>query len=205
MSRAERVKKPTSRTPVQARSRATVEAIIEGTAKVLSERGYAKATTNHIAEAAGVSIGSLYQYFADKDAAVAACIDQYAAETLAFAWAHVDDGVREGRPPVAAWLHAMLERTCEDEALVRVMFFEVPFTWSLPSVTAALAGAVEVVESLAGEALGEGEVRHDRAYVILKSAVAVITDAAADPQLRARRESIVDELARMIDAYLAAL
>jgi AcrR family transcriptional regulator len=198
------MEKPAARTPVQARSRATVDAILQGTAKVLAERGYAKATTNHIAEAAGVSIGSFYQYFADKDAAVAAYVDHYSAETLAFAWAHIADG-HEQRSPVAAWLHALLERTCEDEALVRVLFWEVPFTWSLPSVRAALAGAVEVVESLAGEALGEDEAaRHDRAYVILKSAVAVVTDVAADPELRSRRVSIVDELARMIDAYLVA-
>lgn len=192
-----------SRTPVQARSRATVEAILAGTGQVLSSRGYAKATTNHIAEAAGVSIGSFYQYFADKDAAVAAFAEHYATETLAFAWEHVDDG-RGEVSPVAAWLDALLARACEDTSLVRVLFYEVPYTWSLPGVKAAIAGAIEVVERLAGEALGEGDRRHDRAYVILKAAIAVVTDLAADPDLRQRRSSVVAELAAMIDAYLAA-
>jgi AcrR family transcriptional regulator len=51
----------------QERARETVEAVIEAAARVLLREGYARATTNRIAEAAGVSVGSLYQYFADKD------------------------------------------------------------------------------------------------------------------------------------------
>jgi AcrR family transcriptional regulator len=45
-----------------------VEQIVEAAAQVFAERGYAGATTNHIAERAGVSIGSLYQYFPNKEA-----------------------------------------------------------------------------------------------------------------------------------------
>jgi AcrR family transcriptional regulator len=191
------------RTPVQARSRATVEAILGGTARVLASRGYAKASTNHIAEAAGVSIGSFYQYFADKDAAVAACAEHYAHETLAFAWEHVDDGLPQ-RSPIACWLDALLARACENESLVRVLFHEVPYTWTLPGVRDAMAGALAVVERLAGDALTASDRRHDGAYVILRAAVSVITDVAADPDLRPRRSAIVDELARMIDAYLDA-
>jgi AcrR family transcriptional regulator len=52
--------------PRQARSRATVEAVIEAGARILSEQGWAGFTTNKVADAAGVSIGSLYQYFPDK-------------------------------------------------------------------------------------------------------------------------------------------
>jgi AcrR family transcriptional regulator len=58
--------------PRQARSIATVEAIIEAGARVLSELGWAGFSTNKVAEAAGVSIGSLYQYFPDKLALVEA-------------------------------------------------------------------------------------------------------------------------------------
>lgn len=52
--------------PRQARSRATVEAVVEAGARILSEQGWAGFTTNKVADAAGVSIGSLYQYFPDK-------------------------------------------------------------------------------------------------------------------------------------------
>lgn len=52
--------------PRQARSRATVETLIEAGARILSGEGWAGFTTNKVADAAGVSIGSLYQYFPDK-------------------------------------------------------------------------------------------------------------------------------------------
>jgi AcrR family transcriptional regulator len=56
------------KSPTQERSRFTVEQIVEAAAQVFAERGYAGATTNHIAERAGVSIGSVYQYFPNKEA-----------------------------------------------------------------------------------------------------------------------------------------
>jgi len=60
------------KTPRQARSSAMVEAILEAAARVLAREGLARATTNRIAEVAGVSIGSLYQYFPNKMAIVQA-------------------------------------------------------------------------------------------------------------------------------------
>jgi AcrR family transcriptional regulator len=166
---------------------------VGGTARVLASRGYAKTTTNHIAEAAGVSIGSFYQYFADKDAAVAACAEQYAAESLAFAWEHVADS---DTSPVAAWLDAVLDRAVANERFVRVLFQEVPYTWSLPGVRDAMDAALEVIERL-------GVRNRDGAYVVLRSAVAVITDAVTDPSLKKRRKGIVAELAHMIEIYLS--
>jgi AcrR family transcriptional regulator len=59
--------KPARRHAKQPRARATTDAIIEAAARVLVHEGYAAATTNRIAEKAGVSVGTLYQYFADKN------------------------------------------------------------------------------------------------------------------------------------------
>ena len=58
--------------PRQARSSAMVDTILEAAARVLAEEGLGRATTNRIAEVAGVSIGSLYQYFPNKLAIVRA-------------------------------------------------------------------------------------------------------------------------------------
>ena len=60
----------------QARSQQTVEALLEAAARVLAQRGYAAANTNRIAETAGVSVGTLYEYFADKDAIFGALIQR---------------------------------------------------------------------------------------------------------------------------------
>jgi AcrR family transcriptional regulator len=66
--------------PQQDRSRSTVEAILEATAHILTEEGYDKASTNRIAERAGVSIGSLYQYFPNKESIMAALMEQHSNE-----------------------------------------------------------------------------------------------------------------------------
>jgi len=54
--------------PIQRRSKATVEAVLEAGARLLLTIGYDKASTNKIAEKAGISIGSLYEYFPGKEA-----------------------------------------------------------------------------------------------------------------------------------------
>lgn len=65
------------KTASQERSRATVDALVAATARVLVKEGYDHASTNKIADAAGVSIGSLYQYFPSKEALVAAVIERH--------------------------------------------------------------------------------------------------------------------------------
>lgn len=64
----------------QDRSRATVDALVEATARILIKEGFDKASTNRIAEVAGLSVGSLYQYFPGKEALVAAVIERHQRE-----------------------------------------------------------------------------------------------------------------------------
>ncbi|HET6611644.1 MAG TPA: TetR/AcrR family transcriptional regulator [Kofleriaceae bacterium] len=68
--------------PKQGRSRATWEAILTAAAQVLVAEGVDRATTNRIAEVAGVSIGSLYQYFPNKAAIMSAIIDRHLEDML---------------------------------------------------------------------------------------------------------------------------
>jgi AcrR family transcriptional regulator len=68
--------------PRQARSRATTEAILDAAARILGERGWQGLTTNAAAELAGVSIGSLYQYFPNKLALVEAVRRRHFDEVL---------------------------------------------------------------------------------------------------------------------------
>jgi AcrR family transcriptional regulator len=60
------------RRPQQARARATVDSILEAAIQVLERSGVDGLNTNSVAERAGVSIGTLYQYFPDKDAILVA-------------------------------------------------------------------------------------------------------------------------------------
>ncbi len=68
--------------PRQARSKATVDAIVEATGQVFERGGYRRTTAAKVAERAGVSVGSLYQYFPDKEAMIAAFFDRRLAEDI---------------------------------------------------------------------------------------------------------------------------
>jgi AcrR family transcriptional regulator len=64
------------KTPIQSRSRATVDAVLTAAARILEEQGLSGFNTNAVAVRAGVSIGSLYQYFPSKDAILLALMEQ---------------------------------------------------------------------------------------------------------------------------------
>lgn len=68
---------PRYRLPVQKRSRERFDRLLDAAAEILAEGGYDALTTNRVAELAGIPIGSLYQFFPDKQAVVAALSDRY--------------------------------------------------------------------------------------------------------------------------------
>lgn len=68
--------------PSQARSIAAVAAMVEAAARIIETRGWGALTTNHVAERAGFSIGSLYQYFPSKEALLAELLRRERAQLL---------------------------------------------------------------------------------------------------------------------------
>ncbi len=77
--------------PRQERSKIAVEAILEATTRILTEEGYDKANTNRIAERAGVSIGSLYQYFPNKESLITALMVKHSNEMIALVESKLTD------------------------------------------------------------------------------------------------------------------
>ena len=61
------------RRPRQARAKDTVDVIFEATARILQREGRTALNTNYIAESAGISVGTLYQYFPNRQALITAC------------------------------------------------------------------------------------------------------------------------------------
>lgn len=96
------------RTPSQSRSTETVRAIVAAGASIVRKQGLAAFNTNAVALAAGVSIGSVYQYFSDKNALlVAILIDEFQA---------LEQGLRQaiveaGDLPLEAAVHVLLDET----------------------------------------------------------------------------------------------
>jgi AcrR family transcriptional regulator len=115
------------RTPSQLRSRDTVEFILEAAAQVFERHGYAAGTTNRIAARAGVSIGSLYQYFPNKDAIVIELARRHMAEAEEVAWpalARLAEAVAPLRDGLTAIVWGMIALHRRTPRLHRVLFEE---------------------------------------------------------------------------------
>jgi AcrR family transcriptional regulator len=111
----------------QRRSQATVEALIDATARLLIEDGYDRASTNRIAALAGVSIGSLYQYFPSKEALVAAVAERHARDLSTVV---LDVFTRVSRSPIEIGVRELVVAAIDahrvDPALHRILAEEAP-------------------------------------------------------------------------------
>jgi AcrR family transcriptional regulator len=115
------------RRPTQRRAIQTVDAILDAVLRILKREGFAAVTTNRIAEVAGVSIGSLYQYFPDKRAIFIALhrrhiaqIDRIIGATL------LEHAASSLAPLLRALIEAMLEAHSTDPELFELLQTQVP-------------------------------------------------------------------------------
>jgi AcrR family transcriptional regulator len=111
--------------PRQARSRATTDAMLDAAAHILGDRGWTGLTTNAVAEIAGVSIGSLYQYFPNKLALIEAVRRRHFDEVLVVLRAAADDRMTR-RKRVEALVDGMIAVHSRYPAAHRVLLEESP-------------------------------------------------------------------------------
>jgi AcrR family transcriptional regulator len=121
----------------QERSRATVDALVEATARILVKDGFDKASTNRIAERAGVSIGSLYQYFPSKEALVAAVVDRHNQELMEIVrHALLDVGGLSPEAAVRRLVAIAIQAHRKNPKLHRVLTEQIPRTDRLDAIGA---------------------------------------------------------------------
>lgn len=137
------------KSPSQARSKATVDAILDATARVLVSDGYALASTNRIAETAGVSIGSVYQYFPSKQALVIALRRRHAEHMLSMLMAMGKGAAEAGAAEaVKILVHAVIAAHMVDPRLHRVLGQEVPHPYATEGRTDIEADMRALTKSL---------------------------------------------------------
>lgn len=192
--------------PVQARSRQTVEAILEAAAQVLEVRGYAAATTDRIAERAGVSVGTLYQYFPNKDAIL-----------LALAFCHAAEGAREllplarelheAPPPIEDGLRRLVRIGVASHRrahLHRVLFAEAPFPpavrQGMEQADALLArGLARYLERAPGARAPDPLLA---AHLVIDALAGLLHGFVLDPPEGYDEAACEAEVVRMLAAYL---
>ena len=141
------------RRPIQGRARETVDSIVEAAARVLARHGYAAATTNRIAERAGVSIGSLYEYFPDKDAILVALLERHTEAGSANVLAALEAAIAGGAD-LGIWVRALIDALLAEHRrapeLHRVLFEEMPH---FPGADACVLRGEEALAHRLGAAL----------------------------------------------------
>ena len=110
----------------QERSRATVDTLIEATARILVKEGFDKASTNRIAEKAGVSVGSLYQYFPGKEALVAAVMERHNQEIMQVVRGLAEVATHRWSKAVRKLVAAAIKAHRVDPKLHRVLAEQIP-------------------------------------------------------------------------------
>ena len=190
--------------PKQRRSRQTVEAILTATARVLVQDGYAKTSTNRVAKVAGVSIGSLYQYFPSKEALVLALVNQHCEQMLNLL---VESGSSMLDEPldvaVRTYVRAMLAAHAVDPTLHRVL------------VTQALHLGLDVIAGMEKTArtVVQTYLDHRRsdilvadtelaAFVLVSAVEAVTHNAVINQPQHLRSRALEDEICALILRYL---
>lgn len=192
----------------QERSRSTVDALLEATARILLKEGYDRASTNRIAEVAGVSIGSLYQYFPSKEALVAAVIDRHAQEIsqvtrdaiIKMAASPIEVAARE-------FVSVAIEAHRVNPKLHAVLSEQIPRVGRLENIEANVREGYALVRGYLEAHRDEIDVADlDLAAFVCVTVVEALTHAAVlrRPDIlsdeKARR--FVDDVTRLLVAYL---
>ncbi|MES2963003.1 MAG: TetR/AcrR family transcriptional regulator [Bdellovibrionota bacterium] len=193
--------------PRQSRSRAMVDAIFEATLRVLPTVGNEKLTTSKIAEVAGVSVGSLYQYFPSKDALVGAVIDMAMKACSAEIEKKIDE-VGTAHQSIEASVNAMIDFMMElflaERTRVAEIYKRAP---ELGRIQSLLRLRRHAVDRMATEferlEPGLSRAEYERvAYICANSVMGVIHTALYDEGPGYPREVLGEELKFMLTAYL---
>lgn len=192
--------------PEQGRAVATVEALIEGCARVLRERGYAGATTNHIASASGVAIGSLYEYFPNRDALVFAL----ALRRLTALRNAIESAI--GSPDRSRGSDVLLRRIFEavsaDRALFLTVLRDAPHMLGAPEMRRLMRETAQLVYEAAERAGDRIELRDAPAdlWLITRMLSHAVLEMASESRrsMRPATDRLMDSLIRLTQRMLKA-
>lgn len=194
--------------PVQRRSLSTVADLLLAAAQVFEEQGYAAGTTNRIAARAGVSIGTLYQYFPNKEALAVALLQRHVDETVRRLEEWVGHMVAERhalREALRDYATSMLEVHAGRPRLQHILLEETPLPERVHE--ALLHAERRAARAVAGLLRLYPEVRHGHlehaGYLVVQAVESLTHRHSAHPNdLLITQEGFLEELVSMLHAYL---
>lgn len=189
--------------PKQARSQVTVQAILTATTHILTEDGYDQLTTNRVAERAGVSIGSLYQYFPNKKALTFALAEHHANEMVELAKHHLEGLSDRTIPEVLRQIvKAALAAHAVNPKLHRVLHEQIPYREVIQRLDEAKTE--KLLRSFLSQRSDQLQPQNLElaVFIIERTIRALIHGATIDRPELLKTEEFEQELMRMLLAYL---
>jgi AcrR family transcriptional regulator len=174
------------KTPRQARSKMMVTTIIDAAARVLVEHGFSGTTTNRIAERAGISVGSLYQYFPSREAVVAAVAERYSERMKASLEALlVQTRTLDLKTSLCQLLRGITDAHAADPELSKIIATELPSLGDMAWRSDMAARGVAIADALL--VAHKRDLRNDldvksAAYVVAKASEAILVSITQSPQ-----------------------
>ena len=188
------------RNPKQARARATVDAILEAAFQILEADGLAKLTTSRIAERAGVSIGTLYQYFPDREAILAAMgqrqSDAMREKITSIVLENPDP--RNIRTIVRALMHGI-----QGSAETRMVLSDALFRTGGEAIVGRQH--LTFLDSISGRAEYDFVLGKESAFILTHAVIYLLRAAAAEPELKLDPGRLEDELVALMESYIGHL
>ncbi|SMF53234.1 transcriptional regulator, TetR family [Tistlia consotensis] len=193
--------------PSQARSRELVSAILEAAVQVLATEGAPRFTTARVAERAGVSVGSLYQYFPNKAAILFRLQSDEWQETGALMRAILEDRARPPQERLRRLVHAFVRSECEEAGMRGALDDAAPLYRDAPEARQARASVERSAEAFLREALPRADdaTRALAAELITGALAALGKRFSEAPRTPAEVEVYSDAMADMFCAYLDRL
>lgn len=179
-------------------------------ARVFAEHGYASTTTDQIAETAGLSVGSLYQYFPNKDAILHVLALEHINEADAVIREALDTAlVDDHSVSIDRWLRPVIDAVIGAHAtspqLHRVIFDEAPRTPELMArFTASQTYALERVAALLRADTEQDLASPDRTAIFVVATLESLTHRFIASEHPISHEDLADELEAMITAYISS-
>ncbi|KQZ56040.1 MULTISPECIES: TetR family transcriptional regulator [unclassified Lysobacter] len=193
--------------PKQARSNELIAAVLEAAVQVLEKEGASRFTTARVAEKAGVSVGSLYQYFPNKAAILFRLQSDEWLQTAEL-WARIlADTERPALERLRALVHAFIRSEC-DEAKIRVALSDAaPLYRDAPEARDARTSAERAFQAFMREALPDASAatRTLAGDLITTTLSAVGKRFSENPRTPAQIEAYADAMADMFCAYLEGI
>jgi AcrR family transcriptional regulator len=197
----------TRKQPKQARATELVAAILQAAAQVLAAEGAQRFTTTRVAEKAGVSVGSLYQYFPNKAALLFRLQSDEWRQTTELLCGILEDIELSPLERIRTLVHAFIRSECEEAAVRGALNDAAPLYRDAPEAQEAKAMADRTVETFLVEVLPDASaaVRAMTGELIMKTLSAVGADFSEKERTASEIEAYSDALADMFCAYLRSL